>query len=170
MVPNDPPKMARWLLSHFGCSPNNDAVIGDLDERYRAGGRSAAWYWRQVFIAGVVGFHKQIRSGGGIYMKQAAKWAFIVVGVFSIGFWLGRNPFTHTAAPLPLEIDAARHGDTNGEMMIGTVDFLRMELDKAIAVNDHEQSPVSQQRVEDLQRKLGQAQEAMKLRLRALNH
>jgi hypothetical protein len=26
-------KLAKWLLNHFGCSPNNDAIIGDLDER-----------------------------------------------------------------------------------------------------------------------------------------
>jgi hypothetical protein len=42
--------LARWLLTRFGCSPNNEAVIGDLDERFQAG-RSGAWYWRQVFIA-----------------------------------------------------------------------------------------------------------------------
>jgi hypothetical protein len=24
------------IVVHFGCSPNNDAVIGDLDERYAA--------------------------------------------------------------------------------------------------------------------------------------
>jgi hypothetical protein len=166
---NQPPRIARWVLNHFGCSPNNEAVIGDLDERYRTGIHSAAWYWRQMFISLVVGVHTQICSGKGIYMKQAAKWALIVVGVFSIGFWAGRKPVIAPVQSPPL-IDAARHGDTNGEMLVGTVDFLRMELDKAIAVNTHEQSPVSQQRVEDLQRKLGQAQEAMKLRLRALNH
>jgi hypothetical protein len=61
MVPIDPPKIARWLLNHFGCSPNNDAVIGDLDERYRRG-RSNMWYWRQVFIAFVAGLWSEIRS------------------------------------------------------------------------------------------------------------
>jgi hypothetical protein len=42
-----PPAVAKWLLRHFGCGPNNAAVIGDLDERYR-NGRGHAWYWRQV--------------------------------------------------------------------------------------------------------------------------
>ena len=32
-----PAKAAKWLLNHMGCSPNNAAVIGDLDERYRSG-------------------------------------------------------------------------------------------------------------------------------------
>src|SRR5262245_27477166 len=47
---SQPPKVAKWLLTRFGCSSNNDAVIGDLDERYRAG-RSSRWYWRQTFDA-----------------------------------------------------------------------------------------------------------------------
>ena len=50
-----PPKSARWLLRQFGSSPNNNAVIGDLDERYREG-RSRIWYWRQAAVAIVVSF------------------------------------------------------------------------------------------------------------------
>jgi len=54
-----PPKGATWLTEHFGCSPNNATVIGDLDERYRRG-RSSAWYWRQVTIAIVVSLFNEI--------------------------------------------------------------------------------------------------------------
>ena len=50
-----PPKVARWILSHFGCSPNNPAVIGDLDERFN-NGRPARWYWQQVVVTVVVSF------------------------------------------------------------------------------------------------------------------
>jgi hypothetical protein len=46
----EPPKVVRWLLGHLGSSPNNGAIIGDLDERYRLG-RSRLWYWRQVLLA-----------------------------------------------------------------------------------------------------------------------
>lgn len=56
----EPPNAARWLLSHFGCSPNNDAVIGDLDEQYRAGARSGVWYWRQMFVAIVMSFWQEV--------------------------------------------------------------------------------------------------------------
>jgi hypothetical protein len=55
MTTHQPPSLAQWLLGHFGSSPNNEAVIGDLDERYREG-RSRTWYWRQIFIALIVGF------------------------------------------------------------------------------------------------------------------
>jgi hypothetical protein len=47
---NQPPRIAAWLLRHFGSSPNIESVIGDLNESYGRG-RSSVWYWRQVFIA-----------------------------------------------------------------------------------------------------------------------
>jgi hypothetical protein len=54
-----PPAVAVWLLRHFGSSPNNDVVIGDLNERYKRG-RSRMWYWRQVATAIVVSFFQEI--------------------------------------------------------------------------------------------------------------
>jgi hypothetical protein len=59
MTSNQPPTIARWLLIHFGCSPDNDAVVGDLDERYDRD-RADAWYWRQVTVTLFVGFFKEI--------------------------------------------------------------------------------------------------------------
>jgi hypothetical protein len=52
-VTTQPPKLAKWLLNHFGCSRNNDAVIGDLDERFQQG-HSPAWYGKQVLVTIVV--------------------------------------------------------------------------------------------------------------------
>jgi hypothetical protein len=46
MASNRPPVIAAWLLKHFGCGPNNDAVLGDLAEQYAH--RNRVWYWRQV--------------------------------------------------------------------------------------------------------------------------
>ena len=39
-----------WVLKHFGCSSNNEAVTGDLVERYQHR-RSHAWFWKQVIVA-----------------------------------------------------------------------------------------------------------------------
>jgi hypothetical protein len=61
MPAHRPPAVAKWLLKHFGCSPNNDAVIGDLSERYR-NGHSRGWYWREVAIAIEAGFFKEVRD------------------------------------------------------------------------------------------------------------
>lgn len=55
MRSNQPPRTGEWLLRHLGCSPNNDVVIGDLNERYERG-RSRLWYWEQVARAVFVSF------------------------------------------------------------------------------------------------------------------
>ena len=46
-----PPAIPAWLLRRL---VSNDALVGDLTEEFRRG-RSAAWYWRQVVTAIVVG-------------------------------------------------------------------------------------------------------------------
>src|ERR1700719_851213 len=56
-----PPRIATWLLRHFGSSPNNDVVIGDLNERYQQG-TSRMWYWRQVLLAVAITWYAGIRS------------------------------------------------------------------------------------------------------------
>lgn len=58
---NQPPKVAKWLLRHFGCSPNNPAIVGDLDERLGEG-RSRGWYWHEVLIAIMAGIFEQVRT------------------------------------------------------------------------------------------------------------
>jgi len=47
---SEPPRIATWLLEHLMSADSNDALAGDLLESFR-GGRSAGWYWRQVFAA-----------------------------------------------------------------------------------------------------------------------
>jgi hypothetical protein len=52
MTPMEPPRTARWLLTHFGS--NNAALIGDLDERYRYQ-PSAIWATIALLIGSVIG-------------------------------------------------------------------------------------------------------------------
>lgn len=49
----NPPKQAIWFLRH-GCPGDNEALEGDLIERFREG-QSRGWFWRQVLIASFVG-------------------------------------------------------------------------------------------------------------------
>jgi hypothetical protein len=56
-----PPRLARWLLKHFGSSSDNEALLGDLAEQYVEKGRPA-WYWRQAIGAILVDFFKEIRG------------------------------------------------------------------------------------------------------------
>lgn len=59
MRSEQPPALAHWLLKHLGSSPNNDAVLGDLNERYRNSG-SPIWYWRQALVSIVTSFFHEI--------------------------------------------------------------------------------------------------------------
>lgn len=55
---SNPPRLALWWLRH-GC-PKNDALAGDLIERFR-GGQTGGWFWRQVLIASALGIVGAIR-------------------------------------------------------------------------------------------------------------
>lgn len=45
-----PPRLAAWILQHFGPELNQEALAGDLNEAFQQG-RSKAWYWRQALVA-----------------------------------------------------------------------------------------------------------------------
>jgi hypothetical protein len=59
MKSSQPPALARWLLEHIRFN-TDEALTGDLLEEFSQG-RSAAWYWRQVLTAIVVGYGKEVR-------------------------------------------------------------------------------------------------------------
>jgi hypothetical protein len=53
---------AAWRLEHLVPRGGNEQPLaGDLSEGYSQG-RSAAWYWRQVLVAIMVGFSKELRA------------------------------------------------------------------------------------------------------------
>jgi hypothetical protein len=62
MRTGETPKLATWLLNHFEPINRNEALIGDLAEQYRRG-RSRSWYWRQVVVAVLVGYCKELARG-----------------------------------------------------------------------------------------------------------
>jgi hypothetical protein len=61
MTSNQPPKLATWMLKHFGSGPDNNALLGDLTERYVQKG-SRMWYRRQAMKAIPISFFKEIRG------------------------------------------------------------------------------------------------------------
>jgi hypothetical protein len=68
MKTSEPPKAATWLLQHLAPGPMNDSLAGDLLEEFNLG-RSAAWYWRQVLLAILVGVR-----GGWLGCGLAVLW------------------------------------------------------------------------------------------------
>jgi hypothetical protein len=57
---SNPPKGAIWFLQHL-CPGDNEALTGDLMERFREG-QTRGWFRRQVFIAFAIGIMGEIRS------------------------------------------------------------------------------------------------------------
>ena len=78
MTSKQPPKVATWMLKHFGSGPNNDAVLGDLAEQYLQKD-SAMWYWRQAMKAIPVSFFKEI---------QGHKWIAARALLTGWGMWI----------------------------------------------------------------------------------
>lgn len=60
MKPSRPPALATWLLEHLLPQGKNEALAGDLLEKFGQQG-SATWYWRQVLAAVMVGLLQEVR-------------------------------------------------------------------------------------------------------------
>ena len=57
----EPPSSATWMLEHLTPSDRDEALGGDLLEEFR-GGRSDAWYWRQVLAACAISWLRSIQA------------------------------------------------------------------------------------------------------------
>ena len=77
----EPPRVATWVLKHW--TSVDECVAGDLVEQYRRGGRSALWYWRQVFSAIA---HDAMRDVGAHPVRAALSF-----GVGLVVVWWGAN-------------------------------------------------------------------------------
>lgn len=79
-----PPRAARWLLNHFGCSANNAAVVGDLDERYRRG-RTAAWYWQQALLTIVLSFVSEVWRHKWLTLRALSiGWSIFIISRYAL--------------------------------------------------------------------------------------
>jgi len=82
MTSKHPPGLATWLLKHFGCGPNKDALLGDLAEQYGQK-NSAMWYWRQAMRAIPVSFVRQVQEVR-IPVMQALGIGFLTLTVIAL--------------------------------------------------------------------------------------
>jgi hypothetical protein len=99
MKTSQPPTLATKLLEMLAPGPHGDAVAGDLVEQYRQG-RSAAWYWRQVLMAILVGLAKDRVLGGAATLGSLLVLLLIVVSVGRHASSLGSGLFTENVALL----------------------------------------------------------------------
>jgi hypothetical protein len=91
MQSTQPPRMASWLLRHFGCSPNNESLVGDLNEQYRQG-RSYFCYWREVILAIVVSFFKEVWNHKLLAIRALLIWWIMKAA------WLSAFSFVYGAS------------------------------------------------------------------------
>jgi hypothetical protein len=59
MRSTEPPRLAIWLLRHFGCGLHTESLLGDLAEQYRQG-HSRLWYWKQVVASVLLSFVSEV--------------------------------------------------------------------------------------------------------------
>ena len=96
MTSKQPPRIATWMLEHFGSGSNNDAVLGDLAEQYRQKD-SAMWYWRQAMKAIPVSLFKEIRGhkriAASALLTGWGMWIVYVTWIFPLltPFFFGGN-------------------------------------------------------------------------------
>src|SRR5690349_11767414 len=161
-----PPRFPSWLLRHLYLGLDVEAVLGDLMERY-ATRRSRWWYWNQVLSTILVGAFFNFSGKGSMLMKRILFVSSIVVGVFLLGVWIGRNPlFQKIEAPV---IDreaifqrAAAQKSVRTDMETLQVEFLKMQLGRAVADSVGQNDPKSRTRIADLTLKLEQVQRRIK--------
>jgi len=84
MKRSQPPALATWLLEHARFSTTDGVIAGDLLEEFHTG-RSAAWYWRQVLAAIVVGCarearHHRVLAIRAILITWAANYGALLLG------------------------------------------------------------------------------------------
>jgi hypothetical protein len=113
MRSTNPPLVATWFLKQLGSGPSNDALLGDLIEQYGQR-RSRTWYWRQVLVAIVVSFCREVGAHKLLALRAIGTgWAVI---------FAYRLLFRSSAGALSIELSVA-HLHEHG-FIYGAISYL----------------------------------------------
>lgn len=94
MTPVNPPRLALLLLDWF--LPENDALVGDLVERFSAK-RSRLWFWRETVQALVTAIGQPRGEVRPLKLVRDARW----MDTEGRERRHGRRPINLTASPIP---------------------------------------------------------------------
>jgi hypothetical protein len=99
MTSKQPPRIATWMLKHFGSGPDIETLLGDLAEQYQEDS-SAIRYWRQAMKAIPVSFFRDVRahkwSVAKALMTGWVLWILAANLIFPIVFY---DPYADESAP-----------------------------------------------------------------------
>lgn len=106
-----PPRLALWWLIHICRSKHNEALAGDLVERFYEGA-ARGWFWRQVLIASFTVALSAVRHRWAFFCYSAAGTLAIFLlqtsGPNPISSWLHWNdlpwPFSQIAFELSTQL------------------------------------------------------------------
>jgi hypothetical protein len=106
-----PPFLPTWLLKKLGSSSSNDAVLGDLAERYQAG-KSATWYWKQTVTTIVLSAFADLRTQKlltlralfGAALAGACMEVFVSRNLESLMYWVASDWWNSETSRALLEI------------------------------------------------------------------
>jgi hypothetical protein len=169
-----PPRAASWLFRRLCWSANNEAMLGDIQERF-AKGRSRLWFWQEVAVAVIAAAYVALFSKRSPIMKRSIVWTVMLGIVFSLGYWTARSPFiVHEEMPSAGEMKELREqyqlaslGErerkkTWRRQQEATLRFFHTMVDEAELDYRRTRSAVSKAKLDNLRHKLRQAQASMK--------
>lgn len=104
---SDPPGLAVWWLQYACPAKDNEALTGDLIERFREG-KTRGWFWRQVLIAFAVGVLGEIRVHWPYFcysiIGTALSWFYFAAASRTVWGWLHRSEWYWPWSELALEL------------------------------------------------------------------
>jgi len=116
-APRIPPKVATWLLTRLSTARRSESLIGDLHEQFTTGGRSQAWYWRQVVIALALSALQTIRTHALSFMTA------IAAGWLAMLAWFAMNMSMTGSHVYAFKFVHSTLGITNGHTIWMTIYF-----------------------------------------------
>ncbi len=91
MTVRTPPALAMWLFRHLGSGYQSESLAGDLFEEYQHG-RPPSWYWRQVLVAILVAWVRNLRAGMSRFAVPAVLRLFTEIAILLGGVVVAGQP------------------------------------------------------------------------------
>jgi hypothetical protein len=107
MTLRTPPRLATWLLRHFGPTYRRESLVGDLLEEYQSQ-RTRGWYWRQTGAALLISAAGLLRIRLPRLVLNAVLRFLIEMGIVLGGIALAQSNVPHHHVPTAPRLEQSR--------------------------------------------------------------